>query len=180
MNKFHDMMGLLSARSPGFAQVVAVDAEFMLFTRAWCVAEIHKAQQMGTPQRMRIFSEANLQEQQGWLHELKVQEMKASNLADIELILSKIDDKERFNAELQSLIFGKDGLISTCNMGFERMSILGKVAQRGADRVKTQSFIRGGSCSRSTDATDEPSGGHLESSVWKDQGVETRTVSVSP
>ncbi|CAE7567789.1 unnamed protein product [Symbiodinium natans] len=136
MNKFHDMMGLISTMKPGFAQVIAVDAEFKLFTRAWCVAEIHQAQQLGMQQRMRTLSFENLQQYEGWLHCLKVEEMSASNAADTELILSQIEDKARFNAELQSLIFGTDGLISACHMGFERMAILGAVARQGAIRLK--------------------------------------------
>ncbi|CAE7632775.1 unnamed protein product, partial [Symbiodinium sp. CCMP2456] len=135
MNKFHDMMGLISTLKPGFSQVIAVDAQFHLFTRAWCVAEIHQAQQLGMVQRMRTLSQENLSQYECWLHCLKVEEMSASNPADTELILSKIEDKARFNAELQSLIFGKDGLISACHMGFERMAILGAVARQGAIRL---------------------------------------------
>merc|ERR1712048_701815 len=43
MNKFDDMMELLSATDSNFAQVIAVDASFELFSRAWCVAEIAAA-----------------------------------------------------------------------------------------------------------------------------------------
>eukprot|EP00439_Symbiodinium_sp_Y106_P068872 s439_g11.t1 len=153
MNKFHDswhasfepsglrdMMGLISTLKPGFSQVIAVDAKFQLFTRAWCVAEIHQAQQLGMVQRMRTLSQENLTQYEIlWHFQHKIfvslEEMSASNPADTELILSKIEDKARFNAELQSLIFGKDGLISACHMGFERMAILGAVARQGAIRL---------------------------------------------
>ncbi|CAE7441076.1 unnamed protein product [Symbiodinium sp. CCMP2592] len=90
-------------------------------------------------QRMRTLSQENLNQYELWLHCLKVEEMSASNPADTELILSKIEDKARFNEELQSLIFGKDGLISACHMGFERMAILGAVARQGAIRLKQAS-----------------------------------------
>jgi len=154
MNKFHDMMELISTLKPGFSQVIAVDAKFQLFTRAWCVAEIHQAQQLGMVQRMRTLSQENLTQYEMWLHCLKVEEMSASNPADTELILSKIEDKARFNAELQSLIFGKDGLISACHMGFERMAILGAVARQGAIRLKqaSASDVTNGSASGSTDS----------------------------
>ena len=47
MNKFDNMMELLSAADPGFAQLIAVDASFVLFSRAWCVAEVATAHKMG-------------------------------------------------------------------------------------------------------------------------------------
>ena len=50
MNKFDPMMILLSAMGPDFSQVVAVDAEFVIFSRAWCVAEIVAAHEVGKRQ----------------------------------------------------------------------------------------------------------------------------------
>ncbi|CAL1166605.1 unnamed protein product [Cladocopium goreaui] len=135
MNKFDDMMSCLSAKNHRFGQLIAVDTDFNLFTRAWCVAEIHRAQLMGMPQRMSIYSEANLKEHEGWLQHLKVETMSASNPSDTELILSKIDDKQQFNEELRSLIFDENGLIQACHAGFDKVAMLGAIAQRGATRV---------------------------------------------
>jgi hypothetical protein len=46
MNKFDDMMALLHGRNRSFTQLVAVDREFDIFTRAWCVAELVQATRM--------------------------------------------------------------------------------------------------------------------------------------
>eukprot|EP00913_Durusdinium_trenchii_P002097 g1936.t1 len=43
MNKFDEMMAFLAARDPKFCQVVAVDSDFGVFTRAWCMAEVAQA-----------------------------------------------------------------------------------------------------------------------------------------
>ena len=56
MNKFHDMIGLLSAADPEFSQIIAVDANFTLFTRAWCVAELAKAFEMGMRQHLKLLN----------------------------------------------------------------------------------------------------------------------------
>lgn len=141
MNKFDNMMDCIFSLNPECSQLIAVDIQFNLFTRAWCVAEIHQAQQMYMPQRMIIFSEENLKREEVWLHHLKVQEMKASNPADAKFILSKIDDPRQFDADLQQLIFGTGGLVQACHMGFERMSLLGAVAQKGFDRQRTMDFV---------------------------------------
>ena len=65
------------------------------------------------------------------------EEMKASNPQDVVLILSKIGDPKRFDAEVKQLVFGTGGLVQACHMGFERVSLLGAVAQRGFDRSLT-------------------------------------------
>ena len=41
---------------------------------------------------MSIFSEANLKQHEQWLHMLRVEEMRASNPADTQRILSKIEE----------------------------------------------------------------------------------------
>ena len=52
MNKFDDMIEYLAARDPDFGQVIAVDGDFVLFSRAWCVAEIVMAK---PPQICKVF-----------------------------------------------------------------------------------------------------------------------------
>ena len=50
MNKFDEMMAFLSYHDKSFAQVIAVDAGFELFSRAWCVSELAKAHSCGMKQ----------------------------------------------------------------------------------------------------------------------------------
>lgn len=71
------MMALLAAGSPDFSQVVAVDTSFGLFTRAWCVAELVKADETGLKQHVKMHSSSVLRKRAGSLHGLKVQNMKA-------------------------------------------------------------------------------------------------------
>merc|ERR1712014_296896 len=47
MNKFDDMMAMLAAESEEFQQIIAIDPDFQLFRRAWCVAELATASEMG-------------------------------------------------------------------------------------------------------------------------------------
>jgi len=131
MNKFVDMMSCLKCISPRFKQVIATDMSFNLFSRAWCVAEIHRGRQMRLSQSMAMHSEASLREHEAKLRGMKVQEMKASNPDDVELILSQISDLDAFNQEVQQLIFDTDGLVPTWCKGLEQMSLLGEVARRG-------------------------------------------------
>eukprot|EP00930_Biecheleria_cincta_P056275 TRINITY_DN42422_c0_g1_i1.p1 TRINITY_DN42422_c0_g1~~TRINITY_DN42422_c0_g1_i1.p1 ORF type:complete len:724 (-),score=109.31 TRINITY_DN42422_c0_g1_i1:490-2661(-) len=107
MNKFDEMMGYLSARDSSFAQIIAVDASFSLFSRAWCVAEIHAAHQNGMYQTMSIESRGALQANEEKLKELRIQNMQASRPEDIVEILSKIDDKDLFNKAVQDLLFSE-------------------------------------------------------------------------
>ena len=45
----------LSAQDSEFAQVIAVDAQFDLFTRAWCVSELEKAYHRDAPFWLLLF-----------------------------------------------------------------------------------------------------------------------------
>lgn len=105
MNKLDDMMHFLAHTDMNFGQVIAVDRQFTAFTRAWVVAEIAAAFEAGLSQHMKLVSVENLRQNEGALRELRVQDMKASRPEDVELILSKIPDKEAFNTRLQHLIF---------------------------------------------------------------------------
>ena len=121
MNKFDDMMALLSAGNPEFAQVVAVDEQFGLFTRAWCVAELVQADEMKLKQHVKMHSKILLERKAGGLNNLRVQDMQASRPEDVQYILERIPDKTLFNAKLQKLIFDKTGLLSTwCQLDASR------------------------------------------------------------
>ena len=113
MNKFDDMMALLAAGNPNFAQVVAVDQSFGLFSRAWCVAELVKADETHLKQHVKIHSKPLLVTKKASLRNLKVENMQASRPEDVDYILSRIPNKHVFNQKLQKLIFDKTGLLST-------------------------------------------------------------------
>lgn len=143
MNKFDDMMEYLAELVPNFAQVIAVDASFNLFQRAWCVAELHRAHTLQMPQHMRLHCEHSCSLHQQNLKDLKVEDMRASNPDDKEMILGKIADKAAFNAEIQHLIFGEGGLLQGWRTGFDMVAMLGKVARRGYERMSSSSSSMG-------------------------------------
>ena len=113
MNKFDDMMALLAEEVPEFSQVVAVDSQFRLFGRAWCVAELVEAHESSLKQFVKMHSRQVLEKSQSQLQELRVEDMQASRAEDVQLILEKISDKSKFNQKLQSLIFDEAGLLSS-------------------------------------------------------------------
>eukprot|EP00927_Polykrikos_kofoidii_P006462 TRINITY_DN12613_c0_g1_i3.p1 TRINITY_DN12613_c0_g1~~TRINITY_DN12613_c0_g1_i3.p1 ORF type:complete len:616 (-),score=52.87 TRINITY_DN12613_c0_g1_i3:264-2111(-) len=93
MNKFQDMIRFLSAKDRYFEQVVAIDAGFQLFSRAWCIAEISCANLVGMKQRLKIFAAADLLKHSSRLRNLKVEEMDSAIPEDKEEILASIPDK---------------------------------------------------------------------------------------
>mmetsp|Transcript_24519 Transcript_24519/g.40026 ORF Transcript_24519/g.40026 Transcript_24519/m.40026 type:complete len:786 (-) Transcript_24519:392-2749(-) len=113
MNKFDDMMALLAAGNPQFAQIVAVDQAFGLFTRAWCVAELVQADETHLKQHVKMHSRPLLVMKKETMKNLKVENMQASRPEDVDYILSRIPNKNVFNQKLQKLIFDKAGLLST-------------------------------------------------------------------
>jgi len=118
-----------------FEQVVAMDECMGLFTRAWCVAELHRAHTLGLPQSMLLLSENTLKRSVTWLRDLKVENMEASNPADKQMILNRIGDKDAFNTRVQSLIFSEGGLLDTWRGGWDFAGALGILAQRGSKRT---------------------------------------------
>eukprot|EP00931_Biecheleriopsis_adriatica_P020276 TRINITY_DN13609_c0_g1_i1.p1 TRINITY_DN13609_c0_g1~~TRINITY_DN13609_c0_g1_i1.p1 ORF type:complete len:825 (+),score=177.06 TRINITY_DN13609_c0_g1_i1:36-2510(+) len=114
MNKFDEMMSFLAARDKFFSQVVAVDADFTAFGRAWCVAELAQASSLGMQQHLKLRSKEGLMRAGIRLRGLDVREMKASRQADADHILAKIPDKDEFNSTLQNLIFDdRAGLLAS-------------------------------------------------------------------
>mmetsp|Transcript_28826 Transcript_28826/g.67887 ORF Transcript_28826/g.67887 Transcript_28826/m.67887 type:complete len:716 (-) Transcript_28826:42-2189(-) len=112
MNKFDDMMALLARKDPHFSQVVAVDAGFVLFRRAWCVAELVEADEARLRQHVKMHSRKAVEDMASSLRNLRVESMEASRAQDVEFILERIEDTSLFNQKLQSLIFDKTGLLS--------------------------------------------------------------------
>ena len=105
MNKFDHMMAYLVARDASFEQVVAVDADFNLFTRAWCVSELAKAFVTGMKQSLKLLNVRSLQKHKEALEGLRIENMQASRPEDIADILADIPDKALFNGFLQRMIF---------------------------------------------------------------------------
>merc|ERR1712187_638065 len=88
MNKFDEMMGYLSAHDKKFAQVVAVDAEINLFTRAWCVSELARAHATGMKQHLKLLNARALETHSERLRTLKIEEMQAARKEDTVEILA--------------------------------------------------------------------------------------------
>ena len=105
MNKFDDMMELLSAANPSFAQVIAVDENFVLFSRAWCVAEVAAAYKVGMRQHMKNASSDGLDRNESGLRNLHIANMEATRPEDRHEILRKIEDHDAFDARVQTLLF---------------------------------------------------------------------------
>ena len=112
MNKFDDMMKLLASCRSDFSQVVAVDSQFNLFSRAWCVAELVEADDMKLKQHVKMHSRPLLERRAASLADLRVENMEASHQEDVDYILKKIADPAKFNRKLHKLIFDKAGLLS--------------------------------------------------------------------
>ena len=117
MNKFDEMMASLRRVHAAFngklEQVVAVDIDFMIFTRAWCVAELVEAHDSGMPQQLKLFDKSAVKKDRSRLEEIDVRECKASREEDVTAILAKIPDKEQFNEALRELLCNKsDGLFA--------------------------------------------------------------------
>ncbi|CAJ1413147.1 unnamed protein product, partial [Effrenium voratum] len=101
MNKFSDMIGWLAATDSTFIQVIATDSEMELFTRAWCVAEVAEAYMMGVGQKLKIESQAALKQRSAEMKNLRIEDMKASRVEDVQEILDRIPEKDRHNLGLR-------------------------------------------------------------------------------
>merc|ERR1712039_277760 len=121
-------MGCLFARIKGFGQVVAVDKEFDIFGRAWCVAELVEADGLVMPQYVKIHSHNSLDRHNVQLATIDVQNCQASRPEDKAMILANIADIGSFNMRLQWLIHGTEGLFSTWMDGRDRAKAVGRIA----------------------------------------------------
>ena len=112
MDKFDDMMHLLKkneTQKGRFGQVIAVDRTFDLFTRAWCVAEIHEAAKSRIPPFLKVPSSKSIDTNFDKIEKLDVNTCKASRIEDKHAIISKINRNttvELFNEELRRIICG--------------------------------------------------------------------------
>ena len=61
------MINYLCNHVDGFGQVIAVDSEFEIFGRAWCLAELVEARKQGMEQTVKVHSRRKVAEQQHML-----------------------------------------------------------------------------------------------------------------
>merc|ERR1712137_79391 len=98
-------MLFLARANETFAQVIAVDEQFVLFSRAWCVSEIAAAHQAGMEQALKVHSANALQDHESSLRNLRIETMESTRPEDKEEILASIHDHAAFDLQLQSLLF---------------------------------------------------------------------------
>jgi hypothetical protein len=136
VNKFDDMMKHLASSDLGFEHVVAVDSRFELFSRAWCIAEMAAAKEMGMKQRLKFHNAEDILLNETTLRTLRIENMEASRPEDKEDILKRVPDPDLFNAELQRLLFD-DLLPAWRNIdAMEQMRRLGIVTRCGEDSAQ--------------------------------------------
>ena len=133
LNKFDDMMTHLALEVAGFTQLIVVDDAFDVLYRAWCVAEIFEASVLGMTSRIRIRSQAAVDQNYDRLAMLDVRQCTASSQADKDMIMAKISDVKVFNWRIQQLVFGEDmGLFAQWVDGNERSRQVGRIVRRCA------------------------------------------------
>merc|ERR1711879_233488 len=115
LNKFDDVMTFLQHNSDDFCQVIAVDRDFSVFSRIWCIAELCEAYFSCIPQKVVLRSAERLRDDNSGidlylrLAALTVADAEATRPEDKKAILSRIDNIPAFDAQLQVIIFGEFG-----------------------------------------------------------------------
>eukprot|EP00445_Apocalathium_hangoei_P017816 CAMPEP_0203892852 /NCGR_PEP_ID=MMETSP0359-20131031/35989_1 /ASSEMBLY_ACC=CAM_ASM_000338 /TAXON_ID=268821 /ORGANISM="Scrippsiella Hangoei, Strain SHTV-5" /LENGTH=588 /DNA_ID=CAMNT_0050814887 /DNA_START=59 /DNA_END=1822 /DNA_ORIENTATION=- len=143
LNKFDDMMDFLVESVPGFRQLVAVDRNFDIFTRLWCIAELVQASLSAIPQTVCLLSDEVLDMDNADLSiyiklaNLKATECCATRPEDKAAIMAKIPDVHEFDAQLQALIFGTRGLLAKRLVGTDVLY----AAVRAAVRISAISKV---------------------------------------
>lgn len=125
MNKFSDMLSYLAAGCPGFAQVVAIDADCKIFTRTWCVAEVVEAHKVGVALLIKMYSSESLAKLQDQARSIRIQDTEATRPEDKEEILSTVGDADNINVIITKLLLKE--LIPAWNSldGQEQMTLAG-------------------------------------------------------
>eukprot|EP00405_Crypthecodinium_cohnii_P050651 CAMPEP_0206599430 /NCGR_PEP_ID=MMETSP0325_2-20121206/45181_1 /ASSEMBLY_ACC=CAM_ASM_000347 /TAXON_ID=2866 /ORGANISM="Crypthecodinium cohnii, Strain Seligo" /LENGTH=643 /DNA_ID=CAMNT_0054110513 /DNA_START=39 /DNA_END=1968 /DNA_ORIENTATION=- len=139
MNKFDDLMELLHQKVPELCQVVAIDRNFDLFSRVWCVAELVEAHRAKIRQNVCLLSKSALDANTGdlglylKLATISVANCRASRSEDRDRIVSRIEALwgiPEFDAQLQATIFGPRGLLGKELLGFDVIYAAARVALR--------------------------------------------------
>lgn len=130
------MMAYLSFEVADFGLLAAVDRSFDIFYRLWCIAEMYEAYITGIPMHVciesnRVFDpyhdDTTIYKK---LVLLSAEKCEASRPADKTYILSKIKDINDFDAQLQGMIFGRQGLLRTRLVGFDALAAAAFSAKR--------------------------------------------------
>mmetsp|Transcript_29742 Transcript_29742/g.44127 ORF Transcript_29742/g.44127 Transcript_29742/m.44127 type:complete len:148 (+) Transcript_29742:195-638(+) len=138
------MMAHLSKVVPDLRQLVAVDQKFMIFSRAWCVAELVEASMSEIPQNVEIYSNRPFRANDAEalfiyakLAKLTVLDCKASRQEDKDAILARIPGIPRFDAQLQEIILGTHGLLCRKFVGFGLLDAAVRTARRSLEVAKS-------------------------------------------
>ena len=107
LNKFDPMMEEMAWRHEDMRQVIAVDEDLDLFSRAWCIAEIHMAHKLAITQAVTLLDLDMLVDTESFFS-LRIENCKASRQEDVAEILSKIEDKPKFNREVKNLLCNEE------------------------------------------------------------------------
>ncbi len=178
-------MAFLAATDEDFSQVVAIDRHFMLFSRAWCIAELAAAFDSGLCQHMKICCAANLDEHEDSMKGLRIQDMEASRPDDVKEILAKIPEPDAFNERLRSIIL--ESLIPNwrCMDVEAKMRRFGRLARKGswADprdwQMHQQRFAKKASGPDANNAaSDAPNADHAEDGAASDVRLDISPVRV--
>merc|ERR1711972_138576 len=136
LNKFDSVMARLQQEVRGFRQLVAVDRDFKVFGRIWCVAELVQAYRSRMSQAVQLCSRSGLCDESEDLElyiqlaTLTVAKAEATRPEDKSAILAKISDIPEFDANLQAVIFGDNGLLSKRFTGFGALEAAANTARR--------------------------------------------------
>ena len=83
MDKFVEMMHLIKNSKERFGQVIAVDRQFALFKRAWCVAEIAEGTASHIPASLKVASAKSINDNyESTIEKLDLRECEASHEED--------------------------------------------------------------------------------------------------
>lgn len=120
VDKFDEMMVRLEQVRPSFYQTVALDKRCGALGRTWVVAEIAQAQRDRLVQKIEAFFPVRLAKDdiQSKIAKMDVRSSEASNPADTEMILAKIDDKDQYNVEVRL------GMMKSIRPSFVKLCIL--------------------------------------------------------
>ena len=113
MNKFDDMMSYLCRNVDGFGQVVVIDEQLEVFSRAWVIAELVQARKSGMVQKLKLHSKRALAKHWKVAATVDIRNCAASRKEDKDDILSRVPNIDVFNKELRELLLdSKTGLFA--------------------------------------------------------------------
>merc|ERR1712190_521016 len=129
-------MKYLATQQPSFKQVVAIDTNFEMFTRAWCVAELIAADTDSIRQSVVVHSNSNFDDHCDSLASLDIRQCQSTRAEDKEFVLSKVSNIEVFNERLRWLLFGTEGLFRAWIDAPCRAGRVGRIAGRALRKQK--------------------------------------------